>query len=174
MTAAVQDTGQLVERADKFVDYTEVGWIDIILNIAGILAILGLLSWIVWGVMERRHGVRGAARRIEEKGNTTPGRRINTRVILAVLSVVGSLVLLGFGIALNGRSGSLGENAGLMLVEAVLFLGLWLFAGVFWRPRKWRDVPEEPAGGAGERGGKESSEKSAEGVDSAGSRSTQG
>ncbi|WP_165331327.1 hypothetical protein [Streptomyces mesophilus] len=122
--------------ADKFVDYTEVAWIDILLNIAVILAFIGLLSWITWGFLERRHGAREAARRHDEKGGSVPGRHVRTRMILGALSVVGSLALLGFGLALAGRSGTLGENAGLMQVEGALFLALWLFAGVFWRPRR--------------------------------------
>ncbi|MFJ9041134.1 hypothetical protein ACIRF8_31770 [Streptomyces sp. NPDC102406] len=161
----------------KFVDYTEVLWMDIILNLTWLLAVLGLFSWITWGFLERRHGIRGAVRRHEAKGGSTPGRRVTTRTVLAVLSVVGSLVHVGFGIALWGRSGEQGDSAGLLVVFGGLCLALWMFAGVFWRPRRWRDVPEEPKGGPAEgatdSGRKVATGRFATGVDPAGSRSAQ-
>ncbi|MHB9757405.1 hypothetical protein ACYBSK_23765 [Streptomyces sp. BYX5S] len=151
MTTSTEPSTYGVELASgKFVDYTHVLWMDIILNLTWILAVLGLLCWITWGFLERRHGIRGAARRHDAKGGNTPGRRLTTRTVLAVLSVAGSLVQLGFGIALWGRSGEQGDSAGLLVISGALCLVVWLSAGVFWRPRKWRDVPEEPKGESAE------------------------
>ncbi|MFI0242017.1 hypothetical protein [Streptomyces sp. NPDC016845] len=161
----------------KFVDYTEVLWVDIILNLTWLLAVLGLLSWITWGFLERRHGIRGAVRRHDAKGGSMPGRRVTTRTVLAVLSVVGSLVQVGFGIALWGRSGEQGDSAGLLVVSGGLCLALWVSAGVFWRPRTWRDVPEEPKDGpaksTADSSRKEATERSDTGAGPAGSRSAQ-
>ncbi|MYT73366.1 MULTISPECIES: hypothetical protein [unclassified Streptomyces] len=151
MTTSTEPSAYGAELASgKFVDYTHVLWMDIILNITWLLAVIGLLSWITWGFLERRHGIRGAVRRHDARGGRMPGRRVTTRTALAVLSVAGSSVQLGFGIALWGRSGEQGDSAGLLVISGGLCLAVWLFAGVFWRPRKWRAVPEEATGGPAE------------------------
>ncbi|CAM5351247.1 hypothetical protein GCM10010329_40810 [Streptomyces spiroverticillatus] len=118
-----------VEFAGKFVDFTGVLWKDIVLNVSFIFGMLGVLVWIAWWVQERRRGVRGAA----ENPPLTLGRRMVTRRVLGVLSVAGTLALLGFGIALATGDDPEG-NAGFLLVLGGLFAVAWLVALVLGRP----------------------------------------
>ncbi|SDK73677.1 hypothetical protein SAMN05421806_11166 [Streptomyces indicus] len=158
---------QVQSARGKFVDFTDVLWMDIVLNLAWIMMLVGLFSWIGWGYLERRHGVRGAVRRHDEKSGSLPGRRLRVRKVLVGLSVASALVLVGFGLGLNGRPGQEGEDAGLLLWTGVGALVVWLLGVVFLRPRAW-------SGPEADDPRKNSPEKSAEHVDPGGARSTHG
>ncbi|MBC9717311.1 hypothetical protein H9Y04_32765 [Streptomyces sp. TRM66268-LWL] len=157
----------LARRGGRLPDLTDVLWMDLVIYAAALLLAAGLLCWIGWGWLERRHGVRGAQRHQDERGDYLPGRRPRARLFCLALAAVGALVLLGFGAGLQGRSGEAGEPAGLLLGAGAVGLALCLVAGVFWRPRPW---PER----AGDDPRKKSSEESAEHVDPGGARSTHG
>ncbi|MFI5808307.1 hypothetical protein [Streptomyces sp. NPDC051561] len=117
----------LAAGGGKLARYTDVLWLDILLNCAFYLSVLGVACWIAWWWQERKRGVRGAA----EKNRTAVGRRLRTRRVLAGLSIAGSLAQLGFGIPLTVRGDG---DGGMLLLFGGLTAVAWLFALPLCRP----------------------------------------
>ncbi|GAA3486647.1 hypothetical protein GCM10018987_07260 [Streptomyces cremeus] len=115
--------------ASKLTRFTDVGWLDFLLNAALYLGFLGVGVWITWWWQERKRGVRGAA----EKHRLAVGRRMRTRRILAALSMVGALAQIGVGIALTTRSDP-DDDGQFLLVTGGLVVLAWLFALPLCRP----------------------------------------
>jgi hypothetical protein len=117
--------------AGKFIDFTQVLWLDIILNAGMIINIIGLTFWIGWGIKERRQGVRGAVRKAHKESGHANGWKPRTRWVWAALStaVWAGWLVLGAALLVSGR----GE------AEVPLWLGgicggLWTLAMPLFRP----------------------------------------
>jgi hypothetical protein len=89
--------------AATFVTFTDVLWQDILLNLAFIAAVPGLGTWIVWGVRERRRGVRGALEHEwkRDQPSTLRGWKPRNRWIGAWISLGATATLLVFGAVLR-------------------------------------------------------------------------
>jgi hypothetical protein len=128
--------------AGKFVDFTDVLWQDVLLNVSFLAGITGVLLWFAWWWQERRHGVRGAAEKYR-----APGRRMRTRRVLAGLSLVGALVQIGFGIALVTGGDPDGDGRALLVfggVPAVAWLCVLPLCRPLPRPADDRAVRHGP------------------------------
>ncbi|MFJ8826675.1 hypothetical protein ACIREE_33505 [Streptomyces sp. NPDC102467] len=120
------DTAHAVVLArGKFIDYTHVGWLDVLLNIAVIAALWGLFAWIAGAWRDRRP-------RPDEPEKKGPSAR--TRMIALPLSVVGALVMLATGIVVRGDAAPRGEDASFLIVAGLVVLVFWAAAGWWLRP----------------------------------------
>ncbi|MFE9393283.1 hypothetical protein [Streptomyces sp. NPDC006784] len=134
--------------AGKFVEFTHVLWLDIVLNAGMILNMVGIMLWTVWGFRERRHGIRGALRKAYKKSSDAGGWKPRTRWILAGVSVAVAVGLLILGAALSSAGREEGHAA---LTMGGVLAGLWLPVGPLLRPvpgerpersKEWAD-PED-------------------------------
>lgn len=118
--------------AGRFVEFTSVLWIDIVLNAAYVATLPGLLLWIGWGVRERRYGPRGAKERNRQPKRYMAAGRPRTRWILAWVSVAGALVQLAMGVALEIRGW---EDVTFAWVMGLVFALVWACVMPLLRPR---------------------------------------
>ncbi|MET9494367.1 hypothetical protein [Streptomyces sp. NPDC006552] len=144
--------------AGKFIDFTNILWLDVILNAVLIVNAIGLMMWIVWGVKERRQGVRAAVRTAYEKSGHARGWKPRTRWIMAGLALAGAFALMILGAILKADSH---EGGALTLGWGVAYTALWLVAGPFLRPvtaprpphsRDWAPASPAPASRPGDTG----------------------
>ncbi|MGW7277368.1 hypothetical protein ACWGIV_03445 [Streptomyces sp. NPDC054844] len=122
--------------AGKFVDFTDVLWQDIILNLAFIGAIPGLGFWIVWGYRERKRGVRGALEHEWKRGqpHTLRAWKPRTRWIWAWVSLGATGTLLGFGAVLRIADPDDGDALAVLTLGGI-YAVIWVVAFPLCRPR---------------------------------------
>ncbi|MFF3645605.1 hypothetical protein [Streptomyces sp. NPDC002564] len=117
--------------AGKFIDYTDVLWLDIILNAVFIANVIGLSLWVSWGFKERRQGVRGAVRKAFEKAGHANGWKPRTRWTLAGVALAGDVTLMVIGAVLLTAAD---HGGGVTLGWGIAYAALWLLAIPLCRP----------------------------------------
>ncbi|WP_369214253.1 hypothetical protein [Streptomyces flavofungini] len=134
--------------AGKFIDYTGVLWLDVILNAVFLCNTVGLSFWIAWGIKERRQGVEGAVRKALKKAGHASGWKPRTRWTMAGVAVGANVALMVLGAVLMATSK---QGGGIALGWGITYTVLWLVAGPLLRPvagkrpehsREW-DEPHE-------------------------------
>lgn len=138
--------------AGRFIDYTHVGWLDVILNAVFFVNVVGLSFWIAWGIKERRRGVRGAIRKAFEQSGHANGWKPRTRWIMAGVAMAGALAVLLLGAILTANDESGGHTT---MAWGGIYAGLWLLAGPLLRPvsgprpqhaKEWAEPGESASG----------------------------
>ncbi|MFF3485447.1 hypothetical protein ACFYXC_19585 [Streptomyces sp. NPDC002701] len=121
--------------AATFVTFTDVLWQDILLNLAFIAAVPGLGTWIVWGVRERRRGVRGALEHEWKRGqpSTLRGWKPRNRWIGAWISLGATAILLVFGAVLRVIDPGDDEALGVLAIGGI-YAVVWAVALPLCRP----------------------------------------